>query len=236
MIALLLAAALSAPSAPPDVLPLARGGSAAITSAAVLSHYAEALVVYRTPPVLTFEYTVEQTGARNIEQMHRVFRSGQSQRDELLAVDGKKLEPPTVHIFLGRRNRYTVESLAPRPSAYAFRYLGPVRSGHHTDSVFATTPITPGAPSVVRQVQIDGLTFLPVSISFTTAARKGSGTVTFGRVQKYWLPLTASAKATYAKLGAEEKIAFSRYRFPVNLPESTFSKPRPLPSFHPAPY
>lgn len=236
MIAFLLAAALGAPSAPPDVPPLVRGGSATRTAASVLAHYAEALVVYRTPSVLTFEYTVEQTGARNIEQTHRVFRSGQSQRDELLAVDGKKLDPPNVHIFLGRRNRYTVESLAPRPGAYSFRYIGPVRSGHHTDAVFATTPLAPGAPSVVRRVQIDGSTYLPVSISFTSAARKGRGTITFGRVQKYWLPLTAAAKATYAKLGSEEKIAFSHYRFPANLPDSTFAKPRPLPSFRPTPY
>jgi hypothetical protein len=236
VIALLLAAVLAAPSAPPDVLPLLGGGSAALTAASVLARYAEALVVYRTPSVLTFEYLVEQTGARNIEQRHRVFRSGQSQRDELLAVDGKKLQPPSVHIFLGRRNRYTVESLAPRPGAYSFRYIGPVRHGHHTDAVFATTPIVPGAPAAVRQVQIDGSTYLPVSISFTTAVRKGSGTITFGRVQRYWLPLTASAKATYAKLGAEEKITFSHYRFPANLAKSTFAKPRPLPSFHPAPY
>ena len=235
MIALLLAAALAAPSAPPDVPPLLRGRSAALTAASVLARYAEALVVYRTPPVLTFEYTVEQTGARNIEQRHRVFRSGQSQRDELLEVDGKKLDPPSVHIFLGRRNRYKVESLAPRPSAYTFRYLGPVRDGRHTDAVFATTPITPGAPSVTRQVQIDGLTFLPVSISFTTAARKGSGSITFGRVQKAWMPLTATAKATYAKFGALEKVSFYRYRFPAKLPDSTFSKPRPLPSFRPTP-
>jgi hypothetical protein len=85
-------------------------------------------------------------------------------------------------------------------------------------------------------VQIDGLTFLPVSISFTTAAANGSGVVTFGRVQKYWLPLTVTAKATYAKLAAVERITFYRYRFPAGLPPATFAKPRPLPSFRPAPY
>jgi len=60
--------------------------------------------------------------------------------------------------------------------------------------------------------------------------------VTFGRVQKYWLVQTASATATYAKLAAEERITVSRYRFPTNLPPSTFARPRPLPTFHPAPY
>jgi hypothetical protein len=235
VIALVLAAALAAPTAPPDVPPLLRSTAATATAATVLARYAEALVVYRTPAVISFEYSVDQTGARDIQQTHRVFRSGLSQRDELLSVDGKKLIPPSVRIFEGRRNRYTVEALAPRPNAYAFKYLGPVRSGHHTDAVFATTPLAPG-PTVVREVQIDGLTFLPVSIRFTTAVRQGSGSVTFGRVQKYWLPLTATAKATYANLAAEEHITFARYRFPASLPASTFAKPRPLPSFHPAPY
>lgn len=232
MIALLLAAALAAPSAPPDVPPLRNSVAANLTSSTVLAKYAEALVVYRTPSVLSFEYTVDQTGARDIQQAHRVFRSGSSQRDELLSVDGKKLDPPTVHIFLGRRNRYTVEALAPRPGAYTFKYIGPVRDGRHTNSVFVTTALNPG-PSVVRQVTIDGETFLPTNIRFTTSARKGSGSVTFGKIQKYWLPLVASAKATYAKLAAEEKISFYRYRFPVTLPDSTFAKPRPLPTFRP---
>jgi hypothetical protein len=233
VIALLLAAALSAPpTAPPDVPPLSNSAAAA----AIIGKYAEALVVYRTPSVLSYEYTVDQTGARDIQQTHRVFRSDTSQRDELLAVDGKKLEPPTVHIFLGRRNRYTVESLAPRPTAYTFKFIGTVHDGHHTDSVFKTAPIAAGGASVVREVTIDGITFLPTSIRFTTAARKGSGTIVFGRVQKFWMVLSANAKATYAKLGAEEHITFGSYRFPTALPPSTFEKPRPLPSFRPSPY
>jgi hypothetical protein len=77
---------------------------------------------------------------------------------------------------------------------------------------------------------------LPNAIRFTTAVRAGSGTITFGRVQKYWMVLTASAKATYAKLAAEEHITFGSYRFPTALPPSTFEKPRPLPSFRPTPY
>jgi len=155
VIAFLLAAALSAPSAPPDVPPLLRGTAAVTTSATVLARYAEALIVYRTPAVISYEYSVDQTGAREIQQTHRVFRSGPSQRDELLSVDGKKLNPPSVRIYEGRRNRYTVEALAPRPGAYTFKYLGPVRNGHHTDAVFATTPITPGA-AVVRQARSTG--------------------------------------------------------------------------------
>jgi hypothetical protein len=234
VIAFLLAAALAAPSAPPDVPPIARAGSSAAVASAILARYAEALVVMHTPPVMTFEFSVDQTGAREIQQYHRVFRSGAQQRDELLAVDGKKLDPPKVHVFQ-RRDRYRVEALAPRAAKYTFRYIGSVRSGRHSDPVFKTVPLVPGAPSVVSQVQIDGVNYLPVSISFTTAARKGSGVVTYGRVGKYWLPLTATAKATYAKLGIVEKITFSHYRFPPSLPPATFTRPRPLASFRPAP-
>jgi hypothetical protein len=184
---------------------------------------------------MSFEYTVEQTGARDLQQVHRVFRSGTSQRDELLSVDGKKLAPPTTHIFLGRPNRYTVEALAPRPGEYAFRYLGAARDGRHTDEIFATTPYAPGSFNVT-QVTIDGLTSLPDEIRFATAAHAGSGSVTFGRIQTYWVVTGADARATYAKVVADERIAFANYRFPVALPPSTFLTPRPLPTFAPPPY
>jgi hypothetical protein len=228
--ALLLAAALMAPTAPPDVPALHPAGVA--SGEAVLVRYAEAVAKYKTPPVLSFEYAIDQSGARDIQQTHRVFRSGNAQRDELLSADGKFLAPPAIHIFLGRRNRYTVEALAPRTNKYTFRYIGSVHDGHHTDAVFATTPLEPAA-SVVKQVTIDGVTFLPVAIRFTTSSHKGSGVVTFARVGKYWLPVSASATATYAKLAAVEHISFYRYRFPAALPASTFEKPHPLPSFRP---
>jgi hypothetical protein len=104
-----------------------------------------------------------------------------------------------------------------------------------TDAVFATTPLVPAA-SVIKQVTIDGSTFLPVSIRFATSAHKGSGTITFGRVGSHWMPIAAVATATYAKLAAVEHITFSHYRFPTVLPESTFEKPHPLPSFRPTAY
>lgn len=230
MIALLLAAALRVPSAAPSVPTLHRASVA--SSQALLARYLEAITVTKTPAVITFEYSVDQSGARDIQQTHRVFRSGTSQRDELLSVEGKRLDPPAVHIFLGRHNRYTVEALAPRPGKYAFRYVGSVRDVHHLDAVFKTRPLTPVA-FTVREVTIDGVSFLPVSIRFTTTAHRGSGALTFARVGKYWLPVTATAKATYAKLAAEERISFYRYRFPPALPVSTFAKPRPLPSFRP---
>ena len=239
MIALLAAVfALAAPpTAPPDIPPLRPRPTPppAVAPATTLARYARALAVTRTPLVLSFEYSIDQAGAREIQQTHRVFRSGNSERNELLSADGKRLVPPSIHIFLGHRNRYTIEALAPRPEAYTFRYIGSVRDVRHVNEVFATTPLRPAA-STVEQVTIDGVTFLPVAIRFVTRAHAGSGTVTFGRVQKYWVATAASAKATYAKTTAVEHITFYRYRFPASLASSTFSTPRPLPSFRPIPF
>jgi hypothetical protein len=237
MIALLLAAALVAPTAPPDIPPL-RGHptpAPAVAPATVLARYATALAENRTPVVLSFEYAIDQTGAHDIQQTHRVFRSGNSERDELLSMDGKRLDPPSIHIFLGHRNRYTFEALAPRPEAYTFRYAGSVHDGKHVDEVFETKALSP-SPATIEQVTIDGITFLPVAIHFVTNTHGGRGSVTFGRVQKYWMATAASATATYAKSTAIEHVSFYRYRFPTTLAASTFSTPRPLPSFRPTPY
>jgi hypothetical protein len=238
MIALLLAAALYAPpTAPPDIPPLRPRPTPppAVAPATTLARYALALAATHTPLVLSFEYSIDQAGGRDIQQTHRVFRSGSSERDELLSVDGKRVEPPSIHIFLGRRNRYTIEALAPRPEAYTFHYIASVHDGHHLDQVFATTPLSPSA-ATVKQVTIDGVTYLPDAIRFVTSTHAGTGSMTFGRIQKYWMITAAAATATYAKSSNIEHVAFYRYRFPTNLAPSTFSKPRPLPSFRPTPY
>jgi hypothetical protein len=228
MIAILLAAAIDAtgPTAPPDIPPL---------PSVVIERYGAALAANHTPEVLSFDYTVEETGPRGSRQTHRVFRSGSSERDELLSVDGKPLTPSGVQIFLGHRNRYALELLAPSPSAYALHYLTSVRDGRHMDQVFAATPLEGGA-FVVKQVTIDGISYLPTSIAFVTTAHNGSGTLTFGRVQQYWMVQSANASGTYGKIVAQERITFGRYRFPSSLPPSTFLTPRPLPSFRPAPF
>ena len=164
-----------------------------------------------------------------------MFRSGNSERDELLSADGKKFVPPTIHIFLNHRNRYALEAIAPRPEAYTFRYLTSVKDGHHLDQVFATTPRSATDVSV-RRVVLDGVTALPTMVTFATRRYNGTVIVTFGKVQKYWMALSATATATTAKSLAIEHIAFSLYRFPASLAASTFSTPRPLPSFRPTPY
>jgi hypothetical protein len=226
--------ALAPPTAPPDIPPLRARATPvpAVAPATMLARYAEALAAQRTPPVLSFEYSVDQTGPHDLQQTHRVFRSGTSERDELLSSEGKRLNPPSIHIFLRRRNRYAIEALAPRPEAYRFKYVGSVRDARHFDQVFATTPRTASDATVV-EVTIDGVTALPVAIRFKTRSHAGNGTIVFGRVQTYWMALGATATATASNTLAIERLAFSRYRFPKALAPSTFSTPRPLPSFRP---
>jgi hypothetical protein len=237
VIGLLLAAALVLPSAPPDIPPLHARPTPppAVAPARMLARYAAALEANPTPALLSFEYSIDQAGPHDIQETHRVFRSGNSERDELLSANGKTLVPPAIHIFLGHRNRYSLEALAPRPEAYTFRYLVSARDGHHLDQVFATTPRSAGDVSVSRVV-LDGVTALPVMITLATHKYNGTVIVTFGKVQKYWVAISATATATAAKSLAIEHLAFSRYRFPTSLAASTFSTPRPLPSFPPTPF
>jgi len=196
----------------------------------VLARYATALAAYTAPPVFSVDYTLEQSGARDMEQMHRVFRSGANERDETLDVDGRKLDPPTTRIFRGRPDHYTVTLLAPNPAHYDFTYLGPHRDGHHLDYVFDAVSRLPGAYRVTR-VTIDGITFLPVTIDFKSGT--GTGSATFGRDGKWWVPFEVTGSATVEGLAAMERLSFYNYRFPQTLPSGTFSGPHPLPSFNP---
>jgi hypothetical protein len=228
LIALLLAvvlaqSAVAERTAPPDIPPLRD----LVTPDRVLARYAAALAAQPAPSVVSFEYTLEQTGARDLLQSHRVFRSGTDQRDEILSIDGRKLEPPGIRITHGRRDRYAIAALAPKPDAYVFRFIGPVRDGRHNDFVFETVA-REQSPFRVTDVTIDGATYLPASISFETDAHAGTGTLAFARIDKYWMVVSATAHATYAKLAARERITFSRYTFPPSLPPSTFSQPHPI--------
>jgi hypothetical protein len=196
-----------------------------LAPAAVLQRYAAALQKVRDPEVITFDYKLEQTGLRTALQTHRVFRSGNDERDETLTVDGKRLSPPKVRIFRGRRNRYTVGLLAPRPAEYAFAYIGPRKDGHHVDYLFRVTP-TIISPFIVTDVAIDGVRFLPLSIGFSTVSNEGSGTITFGLNTRWWVPYVAQARAAVANGTATERLTFYTYRFPLTLPGSTFSQAR----------
>jgi hypothetical protein len=237
LIALFLAALLAVvpadaptppPTAPPDVPPLRD----LITPAQVLARYAGALAAVPAPHVISFEYVVEQIGARDLLQTHRVFRSGTNQRDEIIAVDGHTLDPPAVRITTGRRDRYAISALAPRLGAYDFHFVGASHVARHKDYTFVTRAHQPGAFRVTA-VTIDGSTFLPNAIAFETAAHGGTGRITYVRVDRYWVPLQATAHATYAKLAASEKISFASYRFPAALPPETFSQPHRAPVVKP---
>jgi hypothetical protein len=197
----------------------------ALSPADVLERYASAVAGLQTPAALTFQYALEQTGMRNTEQVHRVFRTGNEERDELLSMDGHKLSPPNVRIFHGKRNRYTLAGLAPRFSEYTFRFIGPARAGK--DYVFAVTPRTKQQQFAVTRVTIDGAAFVPSALAFTTV-HEGSGSLTFAKFDRYWLPTEANARASYKGVATSERLTFGRYRFPTSLPPATFAAPRAL--------
>ena len=200
----------------------------------VLARYDAALAALREPSVFTFEYTLEQTGSRTLDQTHRVFRSGRNERDETLAVNGVRSTAPVVRVFRGRPYRYTVRALAPKTSAYEFAYTGPHRDGKHVDYVFALTPLRATGAIAFTSVTIDGIAFLPRSVSFRAPGHAAGGTVTFVKSERYWVASTAFAQAKGAGGVAHERFHFSSWRFPTALPSSTFAVPRPLPAIPPA--
>jgi hypothetical protein len=206
----------------------------ALAPGSVLAQYEAALVLLDEPRVFTVEYTLEQTGPRTLDQTHRIFRSGGDERDETLAVNGARSKTPVVRIFRGRRYRYTVAALAPNTSAYDFVYLGPHKDGKHIDYVFRLTPKAGTRALTFTELTIDGLTFLPQSVSFETLQHQGRGTVTFAKAGRYWVARSATAQAGVAGGTAHERLRFFRWRFPVSLPRSTFAAPRPLPTPPPA--
>jgi hypothetical protein len=177
---------------------------------------------------------MQQTGTRTLEQAHRIFRSGTDERDETLAVNGSRSKKPVVRIFRRRPYRYTVAALAPKPSAYDFVYAGPHRNGKHVDYVFTLVPKGKPPAFAFTRVTIDGVTYLPQSVSFATRQHGGQGSVTFAKAGRYWVARGASAQADVPGGIAREEIAFSKWRFPRALPRSVFSVPRPLPTLPPA--
>lgn len=221
---------------------LAPGSTAASTPTTtldpdtVLARYAQALKDAPVPKLAVFEYAIEQAGVHDLIQTHRVYRAGREERDETLAVSGKALSPPLVRLFHGRIDRYAVARLAPTEASYAFAFVGTHKSGKHTDYIYRTLAHTPGAFEVT-QVTIDGVRFLPSSISFVTGRGKvrGTGTINFNKSDRYWMPVLAVAVANVGQERARERIAFSGYRFPTSLPRSTFAAPRSLATPSPSP-
>ncbi|MEO7039646.1 MAG: hypothetical protein ABI186_06400 [Candidatus Elarobacter sp.] len=200
----------------------------AATPAAVVAKYQAALAGLKEPRVFVVVYTLEQTGARNLEQTHRIFRSGNDERDETIAVNGNRSRTPVIRIFRKRPYRYSVRALSPRPAAYTFTYDGPHKDGKHVDYVFRLTPRAPSSRFSFTQVTIDGITFLPNAVSFVTGQHGGSGNVYFVKSAAWWVARGASASANVRDGVAHERLSFITWSFPPSLPASTFAVARPL--------
>jgi hypothetical protein len=214
VIGLLLAALLNAPS---------------MDSQVVLERYAARLLHHEDPKVLIFSYAISQAGPHDIDQTHRIYRSGDLVRDETLTSDGVRAKAIRIARY---RNRYTLEGLAPRLTEYAFLFERAVRSGKSLSYQYRAVPLAPGAAFVVNGITIDLKTFLPTLIRFHAASGgvAGSGSIAFARAGNYWVPMSVAIDATVRGKPAREHISFSSYQFPRSLPISTFQGPKPLPT------
>jgi hypothetical protein len=202
----------------------------------VLERYALAIAAVTTPKVVVYSYTVSQVGPTNIEQHHRIYRSGTEVRDETLSVDGIPLSRKIVR-FSRHQDRYTVERFAPRTDAYELLFAGTAKDGRHLDYVYEATPLSKPSGAWIDRVTIDGVNFLPRVVHFHSSGLdvEGSAEIEFGPFGKYWMPSMAAAQARVKGKPARERISWSDYRFPQSLPPSTFQPPEPLPQATPTP-
>ncbi len=211
--------------------------TAQLDSQEVLFRYLAALAKSTAPSVVVFDYSISQAGPRVIEQRHRVYRNGAVQRDEISYVDGQPIRPPNIRI-IRHEDRYSVKRLAPTPQGYFFLFQGVRKTGKHLAYLYRTVPLRTAA-FAVESVTVDGLTYLPTAINFKTQSgiARGRGAVTYAKSDRYWVPVLATVTAKLGQHFARERIAWSGYRFPKNLPQSTFTQPRPLisPSLPPVP-
>jgi hypothetical protein len=202
-----------------------------LDSQVVLTRYERALLALPTPAAAIFSYTVTQAGPHALDQTHRIYRSGELVRDETVMSEGQTLRRKPARI--GRyRDRYAIDQVAPHGSDYNFLLLRAVRSGAHYDYIFETVPVAKSAPYLVDRITIDGRSFLPVAIAFTTTSgtMTGKGELEYAKIGRYLVPTLAVVSAEVAGKPARERIAFNGYQFPKALPPSTFRAPRPLPA------
>jgi len=207
-----------------------------LSPATVLARYAEALAKQPRPKAVSFVYAMEQLGPRDIAQTHRVYRSGRSERDETLIVDGIALTQPSIRILTNRNNRYAIDVVAPKPAAYIFKFTDLLNGADGSAFVFRTQARDARAFSV-REVAIDAHTFLPTVIRFRIAGNgaHGEGELLYSRSDMYWVVREARVSA-HLRDGslAHEHIVWSNYQFPPALPASTFVPPRIEPTPEPA--
>jgi hypothetical protein len=227
-----LAVAVFAAAPLPVPLPLA--SPVATNEAAILARYATLVAKASSAPFVSFDYTVEQVGLRDFQQVHRIYRDKSNERDELTIVNDELLPRPVVRLYRRKPERYSVGRVAPRAPAYAFRYLAPARNGKHAAYVFATIPKVAGRFRVDR-VTIDGVTAMPTQLQFTTksGAVVGRGTIEFMKVDRYYVPSAVTVHATVDGQETRERIVWTHYRFPKSLPSNVFTPPRRLPANEP---
>ncbi len=200
-----------------------------LDSQVVLQRYEARLAEIRDPQTLIFTYAVSQAGPQDIDQTHRVYRSGDLVRDETLIVDGETQKFTRIARY---RNRYTLQSLAPRTAQYVFLFVRPIRAAGRYDYFYRAVPLGAPASFTVKTMTIDGRTFLPREIRFHSAGAgaNGDGTLTFTPAGKYWVPVSIAVQGMVNGRAARERIVFSGYQFPPSLPKSTFQAPRALPA------
>jgi hypothetical protein len=196
----------------------------------VLQRYALAIESVTMPKAVIYSYTVSQIGPSNIEQHHRIYRSGVEVRDETLTVDGIPLSRKIVR-FSRHQDRYRVTQFAPRTDAYELLFLGTAKDGRHLDYVYEATPLSRPSGAWIDRLTIDGVKFLPRAVHFHSSGLDvaGTGEIEFAPFGRYWMPVAAAAEAHVKGKPARERIAWSDYRFPASLPASTFAAPEPLP-------
>ena len=204
---------------------------AQLDSQFVLQRYELEMSDLTPPKASIFNYSVSQLGPANIDQLHRVYRSGDMVRDETLAVGGIGVTHKVVHIG-PRADRYAIERLAPRTGTYALVFLRTVKHGSHLDYEYEATPLSGSPAFSVERVTIDGERYLPSSIRFHTQSgtAHGTGELHYAGFGKYWMPVTASINASVNGKPARERINWFGYSFPESLPASTFASPKPLPT------
>lgn len=196
-----------------------------LDSQVVLDRYSAALSNLAAPKAVIFSYSVSQAGPTNLEQRHRIYRSGIEVRDEIFEVNGLPLKRRLVRVRR-RNDPYAVSVLAPRTDDYELLFVRVQRDGSHLDYVYKTAPLRESTSGfVVDRVVIDGHSYLPRVIDFHTSngtGSSGAGTVDFAGFGTYWMPTLATVSAVVAGTIARERIVFSDYDFPPALPRSTF--------------
>ena len=212
------------------VLALAGAAPVSLDSQIVLRRYELEMGDVQAPKAMIFTYSVSQLGKTDIEQRHVIYRSGLRVRDETISVDGIPLKPKIVN-FGQREDRYAIARLAPRSASYAMLFVKTQRDGAHLDYRYDVTPLASASGFVITGLVIDGLSFLPREIDFTTASETahGHGALVYGKSDKYWVPFYVSVEASVNGKPARERIMWGDYRFPPALPASTFVPPKPLP-------